>query len=316
MKRMKVFPFVLVLLSLLLTQCGAPAAPVASTPQTVEKIVTQEVEKLVTVEVSKNVEVTPTPKVQTQAEIDTLWKQYQGKGLSINFLSEDTPPTAAIVNHLKEFEDLTGIKVNLTTTNLADVGTKVLLDFSAGTGDIQVIYADPFIMLAPLYGHFIGLDKFINDPTLPPVPNGIEDFDKMNLEVSGYMIDKNKLLAIPYDAPTILLTYRTDIFDNPEYKKMFMDEKKYDWTPGPNITWEQYAEIAEWINKKVADGTIKGVKYGTGHQAKQYELADVRFQRCAAGVRRELLCQPGFCHLGHLNPWRRHAGYAGSHQGG
>jgi multiple sugar transport system substrate-binding protein len=119
--------------------------------------------------------------------------------------------------------------VNLTTTNLADVGTR-LLDFSAGTGDIHVIYADPFIMLAPLYGHFTDLNKFINDPTLPPVPNGIEDFDEMNMVGSGYMIDKSKLLAIPYDAPTMLLTYRTDIFENETYKQMFMDEKGYDWT--------------------------------------------------------------------------------------
>ncbi len=286
MKKLRLFPIVLVLVSLLLTQCATP----------------KEVQTIVTVEVTKSVEVTPTVGVVTQEQIDKMWKQYQGKNISINFVSEDTPPTAAIVNHLKEFEDLTGIKVNLTTTSLSEVGTKVLLDFSAAAGDIHVIYADPFIMLAPLYGHFLDLRKFINDPTMPPVPNGIEDFDKMNLEVSGYMIDKEKLLAIPYDAPTMLMTYRTDIFENETYKKMFMDEKKYDWTPGPNITWEQYAEIAEWINQKIADGTITEAKYAVGSQAKQYDSLMCDFSNVLLAYGGNYFANPDFATWGTSTP--------------
>lgn len=262
----------LLLLVVVAVNCSPAPAPVTqSTPviKEVEKIVTQQVEKVVTQQVEKVV--TPTPKVLTQAESDALWAQYKGKGIEINFLSEDTPPTAAIINHTKEFEDLTGIKVNITQAALSDVVTKVLLDFSAQTGDINVIYADPMQMLAPMAGHFVDLRTFIGDPTLPPLPKGLSDFDKMNLVGSGYMIDRDRLLAIPYDAPTMLLVYRTDIFENAAYKKAFQDAKGYDWTPGPNITWEQYAEIAEWINQQVAAGKIAEVKYGTGHQAKQYD---------------------------------------------
>jgi multiple sugar transport system substrate-binding protein len=277
-------PIALVMMSLLLTQCAAPP------PQTI--VVTKEVEKIVTAQAP----------VAQPADIDKMWKQYAGKGLTIDFLSEDTPPTGAIVNHLKEFEALTGIKVNLTVINLSDLGTKVLLDFSAAAGDIDVIYADPFIMIAPLYGHFADLRKFVNDSTLPPVPNGIEDFDKMNLIVDGYMIDREKLLAIPYDAPTILLTYRTDIFENPTYKQMFMDEKKYDWTPGPNITWEQYAEIAGWINQKVASGAIKGVKYGTGHQAKQYDSLQCDFSDVLMAYGANYFKNPDFATWGTSTP--------------
>jgi len=270
MKERRFLLGVLVLASLLLAQC-APQTIEKIVTQEVERVVTQEVEKVVTVEVEVEKQVTPTPKVLTEEELAQLWKQYEGQGMEINFLSEDTPPTAAIINHVQEFEELTGIKVNITQTNLADVATKVLLDFSSQAGEIQVIYADPFAILAPLYGHLIDLNKFVNDPTLPPVPNGLKDFDQMNMIGSGYMIDKSRLLAIPYDAPTMLLVYRTDIFENETYKQMFMDEKGYDWTPGPDITWEQYAEIAGWINDKVDEGVITEVKYGTGHQAKQYD---------------------------------------------
>lgn len=297
MSKLKLAPFLFILMSMLLAQC-APA------PQTIEKIVTQEVEKIVTQEVEKivTVEVAPESKELTQEEIDQLWKQFEGQGLTINFVSEDTPPTAAIVNHLQEFEDLTGIKVNLTTTNLADIGTKVLLDFSAGAGDIHVIYADPFIMLAPLYGHFVDLNKFVNDPTLPPVPNGIEDFDEMNMVLSGHMIDKEKLLAIPYDAPTMLLTYRTDIFENETYKTMFMDEKGYEWTPGPDITWEQYAEIAEWLTAKIADGTITEAKYATGHQARQYDSLMCDFSNVMLAYGGNYFASPDFASWGTSTP--------------
>ena len=264
MKQMKVLWILMVVSALFLTQC-------APTVQTVEKVVTQEVEKIVTVEVPVEVSVPETPKVLTEEEIAQLWKQFEGKGIEINFLSEDTPPTAAIINHVAEFEELTGIKLNVTQTNLADVTTKTLLDFAANAGEITVIYADPFAILAPMYGHFVDLRKFVNDPTLPPVPNGLEDFVDTLLQVESYMIDKEKLLTIPYDAGTMIMAYRTDVFENEEYKAMFLEEKGYDWTPGPNITWEQYAEIVEWINQKVGEGVITEVKYGTGHQAKQYD---------------------------------------------
>src|SRR5690349_2874157 len=161
------------------------------------------------------------------------WSQFKDKGIQISFLSEDTPPTAAIINHVQEFQDLTGITVNITQTNLADVVTKVLLDFASQSGAIDVIYADPMQIMAPLYGNFTDLRKFIDDKTLPALPNGLDDFDKMNLIGSGYMIDRDKLLAIPYDAPTMLLVYRTDIFENATYKDAFQKEMGYDWTPGP-----------------------------------------------------------------------------------
>src|SRR5262249_30044356 len=129
------------------------------------------------------------------------WEQYKGQGIQLNFLSEDTPPTAAIIKHVGEVQDLTAITLHITQTNLADVVTKVLLDFASQADDIHIIYADPMQILAPLYGNFTDLRQFIADATLPALPNGLDDFDKMNLIGSGYMIDREKLLAIPYDAP-------------------------------------------------------------------------------------------------------------------
>jgi len=190
------------------------------------------------------------------------WTQF--KGTELFFLSEDTPPTAAIMDFVGEFEKKTGIKVNITQTKLEDVDAKVLLDFAAGAGDIHIIYADPFAILAPLYGHFVDLRDFINDPTLPELPLGLDDFIDTQLMAAGYMVDKEKLLAIPYDCPTMIWIYRKDIFE--KYRDAFYQEKGYDWTPGKHLSWEQYYEIAQWINENVPE-----VEYGTGHQAFQYD---------------------------------------------
>jgi len=58
------------------------------------------------------------------------WQRY--KGTTINFISENTPPSAAIAANAKPFEDLTGIKVNISQMELTKLVEKVSLDFSSG----------------------------------------------------------------------------------------------------------------------------------------------------------------------------------------
>lgn len=206
---------------------------------------------------------------------EAKWTQFKKDNLTIHLLSEDTPPTLAVKSIVKEFTAKTGIKVEITQTRLEDVVVKTMLDFAAGAGDIELIYADPYQILAPLYGHFADMRKFINDPTLPKIPVGLNDFIKTSLIAGGYMIDHERLLAIPYDCPTMLWIYRKDIVK--KYKNKFMTEKGYDWTPGPNLSWEQYYEIAKWINDNVPE-----VKAGTGHQALMYDSLQCDFSNVLA----------------------------------
>ena len=59
-----------------------------------------------------------------------VWKQY--KGTTLQFISENTPPTAAIAANLKPFTDLTGIDVQITQVELGALVERVALDFGAG----------------------------------------------------------------------------------------------------------------------------------------------------------------------------------------
>jgi multiple sugar transport system substrate-binding protein len=78
-----------------------------------------------------------------------VWKQF--KGTTLQFISENTPPTAAIAANLKPFKELTGIDVKITQIELGALVEKVALDFGAGEGQYQIIYADPYQVLAPYY---------------------------------------------------------------------------------------------------------------------------------------------------------------------
>lgn len=193
------------------------------------------------------------------------WREFEGTVL--NMITENTPPSLYLAAHIDSFENLTGIKVNIEPSDLRTVIERAGLDFNAKSANYHIIYADPYQILAKYPDHFVNLNELNGNPMLPHIPGGLEDFMQTHLEVTGYVNDKSRLLALPFDSSTMLLVYRKDVFE--KYKSEFQAEHGYDWTPGPNLSWEQYYEIASWINKKVGDGTITEVKYGIGHQAKR-----------------------------------------------
>jgi multiple sugar transport system substrate-binding protein len=218
------------------------------------------------------------PKIQAPAGFN--WRQFEGT--TINFISENTTPSTAIAANIELFEKVTGINVVIEQADLNAVIEKVGLDVNARTARYQVAYLDPQQIMAKNKDNFVDLKKFIDDPTLPGVPGGLEDFYESQLICCGYMGDTDKLLALPYDNATIVLAYRADVFENEEYKKAFMDAKGYDWTPNPDMTWEQYYEVAAWISDQAAKGNIKEVKYGCGQQAKQHDSLMCEFSTVLA----------------------------------
>jgi multiple sugar transport system substrate-binding protein len=187
------------------------------------------------------------------------WKQYSG--MTLNFISENTGPSSAIAANLQPFVDLTGINVNISQLVLTSVEQKVALDLSAHSGQYQVIYADPYNIMAPLSDGFADLSTFMHDKTLPSVPKGTADFVPTQLLAAGRFGDK--LLALPYDCPTIIWCYRKDLFE--KYHDAMQHDLGFDPTPSIKTTWDQYLQMARWFNTNQDE-----VPYGTGHQAKQF----------------------------------------------
>lgn len=190
------------------------------------------------------------------------WRRFAGT--TINFLSENTAPTAAIAANLRPFSELTGITVNVVSLELQALVQRAALDMAGGQAQYDVLYADPYQVLAPYSKGLADLRSFIDDPDYPELAVGVGDFIPTQLEAAGTFGGSGEIFALPYDAPTMIWQYRVDIFD--KYGERMRDELGFDPTPGSNRTWQEYFQIADWFNDNVTE-----VAYGTGHQAKQHD---------------------------------------------
>jgi multiple sugar transport system substrate-binding protein len=211
---------------------------------------------------------TPTP--QGSGSGGDPWKQFSGT--TINFISENTAPSAAIAANLVPFKELTGITVNIQQMELDKVVEKCKLDFSSGTAQNHVIYADPYQILAPLSDGLADLSPLIASSNYPPVEKGVEDFIPTQLQAAGKYVDDSKIFALPYDAPTMILHYRKDLFE--KYGSKMKADLGFDPDPANlTLTWEQYIRVGEWFNKNGKSD----VKYGFGTQSKQHDSLQCDF---------------------------------------
>jgi len=80
---------------------------------------------------------------------DGMWNQFSR--MTLNFISENTAPTSTIAANLRSFKELTGINVNVLQLELQTLVQKIALDIGSGVGSYQIIYADPYQVLAPFH---------------------------------------------------------------------------------------------------------------------------------------------------------------------
>jgi multiple sugar transport system substrate-binding protein len=189
------------------------------------------------------------------------WGRYAGT--TLNFISENTAPTSAIAANLQPFKALTGIDVRITQLELSAMVQKVALDFASGLGAYQVVYADPYQVLAPYHKALADLRRFDEDPSLPKVQN-LSDFIPTQLDAAGRYVDREKLYALPYDAPTLIWMYRKDILG--KYRSRMQQDLGFDPMPSDASTWDQFYATSKWIKDNAHE-----VAFGSGHQAKQHD---------------------------------------------
>ena len=87
------------------------------------------------------------------ASDDQKWKQFSGS--KIVFMSEDTPPTAAIKSKVKVFTDLTGIDIEIIQEHLDIVAEKVGIDVRGKKGAYACFYLQDKPIGAPFYKHAV-----------------------------------------------------------------------------------------------------------------------------------------------------------------
>jgi len=186
---------------------------------------------------------------------------------SIQFISESTPPTQALKSIIGQFTEETGIEVEFTLAPLLNYTEQLASDIRGGANTFDAFYVDPYNIGAPFWNEMEPLDPLIED-------SGYDYEDHIEIHrIACSEYGDGTIRGLPYDCPTILMAYRQDVFD--EYGEEATSDLGFEAEPNPDMTWEQYLEVAGWINENVPDDVVP---YGTGHMAAQHQSLANEFE--------------------------------------
>jgi ABC-type glycerol-3-phosphate transport system substrate-binding protein len=205
----------------------ASACAPAATPQVlketvvvekeVEKVVTveveKEVEKVVTVEVEKVVTATPPPCPSAPAPFDEAcidWKQFSGETISVFLMPNEWQE--AVQAKIPQFEDLTGIKVQMEIYPDSELWTKLSVALSAGATTPDVVPLGSFQLgtFVPT-GWIEPLDTYLDNPQLTNA--AWYDLEDVHKSARDHFTYNGKLYAISFDSSGAFMMYRKDLLE-------------------------------------------------------------------------------------------------------
>ena len=104
------------------------------------------------------------------------WQQF--KGTQLRILLNKHPWQAGIEPYIKDFEALTGIKVNYEVFPVDQFRAKTLVELTAGTGNIDVFMTMPAqeTLKYSRAGWLQPIDDFLKDPTITAPDYNWKDF--------------------------------------------------------------------------------------------------------------------------------------------
>ena len=151
-------------------------------------------------------------------------------GVSITFAVQSTPTMNKSIEMLYQFEEKTGITVNVDLMPYDSLGQKITIDTTTGTKQYDVFWMEP-TWLGRIENDFEPLDQYINDPEIGV---DLSDFDSTFFrQIAEY---NGKIYGLPFDACLLLPAYREDI-----YQELGLKIPE---------TWEEYLENVKIISEK------------------------------------------------------------------
>jgi len=151
------------------------------------------------------------------------------------------------------WEELTGIKSNVVELSNPDQYSKAVAEHIAGSGAYDVLDISPAWtpsladggVIAPLDDY---IAKYMNTA----------DFDDYHPLYKALPTYKGKIWGFFDDGDIFALYYRKDIFEDPKLMEAY--QAKFNAPLAPPKTWQEYAQIAQFITDNMAPNV-----YGAGH---------------------------------------------------
>lgn len=148
------------------------------------------------------------------------------------------------------WEKLTSCKIKVIEVATAEMFTKIMQEFRAGTGAYDALNVIPSWMpdlvqagaLEPLDAM---VDKYAFREELQKIAPTFRD---NQMKVNG------KIYGFPDDGDVFIMYYRKDIFADPALRKDF--KTKFNYELAPPTTWKQFSEIGQFLTEELkAKGT-------------------------------------------------------------
>lgn len=194
-------------------------------------------------------------------------------GTTLYMIAEQQTPTESLKKQLDQFEDLTGIKVELEMAPYDDVVQKETLAFESKSGAYDIVAA-PYQFLGNMVEN-----KYIQ-PIEPYMKNEdlaiIDDYDESDIiegmwDASGNW--KDELYGVPANSCIMFFAYRKDLFEDKEEQKAFKQEYGYDLEVP--TSWDSYTDIAEFFTRSKGDNlageTLATDFYGVSMSGKRHD---------------------------------------------
>src|SRR5215813_7429544 len=190
----------------------------------------------------------------TQKAVDAAKKICAGKTVTIvweaGLQSEDPKNFSG-----PKWEQLTGCKVKVIEVPTAEMFTKIMQEYRAGTGAYDALNVIPAWMPDLVQaGALEQLDSYVDKYGFRSELQQIAPTYRDNqMTVNG------KIYGFPDDGDVFLLYYRKDIFARPELQKEFKAKFGYDLAPPK--TWKQFDQIGSFLTEKLKPEGIYGAAF-------------------------------------------------------
>jgi len=169
-------------------------------------------------------------------------KPFEGTTINVAMVAE--PRSDALKKLLPEFEQLTGVKVNLEILPYPTLQEKQAVAVTQGTGAYDVVHVDcVWIGQYAGQGLVIPVEDFVK--RTDPEVLALDDFIPSVLSEQGMW--EGKLYGLPFIQAVFGLHYRTDIFE--------------EFGITPPDTWEEFRETAAMLTEKLKDRGMTGLTF-------------------------------------------------------
>jgi multiple sugar transport system substrate-binding protein len=154
-----------------------------------------------------------------------------------------------------KWEQLTGCKVKVVEVPTAEMFTKIMQEYRAGTGAYDALNVIPAWMPDLVQaGALEQLDSFVDKYGFRAELQLIAPTYRDNqMKVNG------KIYGFPDDGDVFLMYYRKDIFARPDLQKEF--KAKYGYTLAPPKTWKQFDQIGSFLTDQLKGDGIYGASF-------------------------------------------------------